>query len=116
MFLGQVRIPFLCHSCAVFGGGPVDDLELSGLSSLGVCYDPGTVFPCCFFPNLRAPLVAQMAKNLSAMPETWVRSLGWKDRLEEEMSTHSRILTWRIPWTEEPGRLWSMATVAESRT
>ena len=46
-----------------------------------------------------------MVKNLSAMQETqetWVRSLGWEDPLDKEMSTHSSILAWRIPWTEEP--------------
>ena len=42
------------------------------------------------------------------MWETWARSLGWEDPLEEEMATHSNILAWRIPWTEEPGRLQSM--------
>ena len=49
-----------------------------------------------------------MVKNLPAMQETWVRSLGWEDRLEKEMATHSSILAWRILWTEEPGRLQSM--------
>ena len=44
-----------------------------------------------------------MVKNLPAMQETWVRSLGWEDPLEKEMATHSSILAWRIPWTEEPG-------------
>ena len=48
-------------------------------------------------------LVAQMVKNLPAMQETWVRSLGWEDALEKEMATHSSILAWRILWTEEPG-------------
>ena len=42
------------------------------------------------------------------MQETWVRSLGWEDPLEESMATHSRVLTWRSPWTEEPGGLQSM--------
>ena len=55
-----------------------------------------------------ASLVTQMVKNLPAMWETWVRSLSWEDALEKEMATHSRILAWRIPWTEEPGRLQSM--------
>jgi len=49
--------------------------------------------------------VAQMVKNPPAMWETWVRSLGWEDPLEEDMATHSSILAWRIPWTEEPGSL-----------
>ena len=53
-------------------------------------------------------LVAQMVKNLPAMQETWVQSLGWKDPLEKEMAIHSNILAWKIPWTEEPGRLPSM--------
>ena len=50
-------------------------------------------------------LVAQMVKNLPAMHETWVQSLGWDDPLEEGMTTHSSILAWGIPWTEEPGGL-----------
>ena len=50
-----------------------------------------------------APLVSQMVKNLPAMQETWVRSLGQEDPLEEEMATHSSILSWRTPRTEEPG-------------
>ena len=55
----------------------------------------------------RASLVAQRLKRLPAMRETWVRSLGWEDPLEKEMATHSSILAWRIPWTEEPGGLQS---------
>ena len=49
-----------------------------------------------------------MIKNLPAMWETWVQSLGWEDPLEKEMVTHSSILAWRIPWTEEPAGLQSM--------
>ena len=52
--------------------------------------------------------MAQTVKNLPAMQETWVRNLGWEDPLEKEMATHSSILAWRIPRTEEPGRLQSM--------
>jgi len=52
--------------------------------------------------------VAQTVKNPPAMQETWGRSLGWEDPLEKGMATHSSILAWRIPWTEEPGRLQSM--------
>ena len=52
--------------------------------------------------------MAQLVKNPPAMWETWVPSLGWEDPLEEEMATHSSILAWRIPWTEEPGGLQSM--------
>ena len=51
--------------------------------------------------------VAQRLKHLLAMWETWVQSLGREDPLEKEMTTHSSILTWRIPWMEEPGRLQS---------
>ena len=50
-------------------------------------------------------LVAQWIENLPAMQETWVQYLDWKDSLEKEMATHSSILAWKIPWTEEPGRL-----------
>ena len=52
-------------------------------------------------------LVAERLKRLPAMQETWVRSLGREDPLEKETATHSRILAWRIPWTEEPGGLQS---------
>ena len=52
--------------------------------------------------------MAQSVKNLPAMQETWVRSLGWEDPMEKEMATHSSILVWRIPRTEEPGRLQSI--------
>ena len=55
-------------------------------------------------------LVAQMVKRLPTMWETWVRSLGREDPLEKEMATHSSILAWKIPWTEEPGRLQSMGS------
>ena len=54
-----------------------------------------------------ASLVAQMVKNLPAMQDTQVRSLGQEDPLEKEMATHSSIFAWEIPWTEEPGRLQS---------
>ena len=53
-------------------------------------------------------LVAQMVKNLPAMWETWVWSLGWEDPLDKGMTVHSSIVAWRIPWTEEPGGLQSM--------
>ena len=54
---------------------------------------------------LWAFLVAQMVKNLSVMQENLLQSLGQKDPLEKGIATHSSILTWRIPWTEEPGEL-----------
>ena len=52
-----------------------------------------------------ASLVAQIVKHLPAMWETQVQSLGWEDPLEKEMATHSNTLAWKIPWTEEPGRV-----------
>ena len=55
-----------------------------------------------------ASLVAQTVKRLPAMRETWDQSLGQEDPLEKEMATHSSILAWGIPWTEEPGRLQFM--------
>ena len=55
-------------------------------------------------------LVAQTVKRLPTMRETRVRSLGWEDLLEKEMETHSSTLAWKIPWTEEPGRLQSMGS------
>ena len=54
--------------------------------------------------------MAQVLKRLPAMQETQVRSLGWEDPLEKEMATHSSTLAWKIPWTEEPGRLQSMGS------
>ena len=54
--------------------------------------------------------MAQMVKRLPTLWETWVQSLGQEDTLEEEMATHSSILAWKIPWTEEPGRLQSMGS------
>ena len=57
-----------------------------------------------------ASLVAQMVKRLPTMRETWVQSLGLEDLVEKEMATHSSTLAWKIPWTEEPGRLQSMGS------
>ena len=57
------------------------------------------------YQSLHTSLVTQSVKNVSAVQETQVRSLGQEDPLEEEMATHSSILAWRIPWTEQPGGL-----------
>ena len=62
------------------------------------------------FQKNETSLVAQMVKHLSTMQETWVQSLGWEDLLEKEMATHSSILAWKTPWTEEPCRLQSMGS------
>ena len=56
-----------------------------------------------------------MVKNLPAMQETQVRSLGQKDPLEKGTATHSSILAWRIPWTEDPGELQSMGSQSQAR-
>jgi len=65
---------------------------------------------------LGASLVAQLVKNLPAMQETWVRSLGQEDPLEKEMTTYSSILAWRISWTEEPAGLQSMESQESDTT
>ena len=61
-------------------------------------------------PCVRASLLALLVKNQPALQETRVRSPGWEYPLEEEMATHSSVLAWRIPWTEEPGGLQSMGS------
>ena len=60
--------------------------------------------------------MTQMVKCLSTMRETQVRSLGWEDPLEKEMATHSSTLAWKIPWTEEPGKLQSMGSQKSDTT
>ena len=62
------------------------------------------------FSSTGASLVAQTVKNLLTMQSTWVLFLGWEDPLEKGMVTHFSNLPWRIPWTEEPGRLQSMGS------
>ena len=57
-----------------------------------------------------ASLVAQTVRNLPAIRETWIQSLGREDPLEKEMAIHSSILAWEIPWTEKPGELQSMGS------
>ena len=66
------------------------------------------------FAGEKASLVAQMVKNLPAIQETWVKSLGWEDPVEKEMATHFSILAWRIPWTEEAGGLQSMGLQSQT--
>ena len=67
-----------------------------------------------FFQALLEPswasLAVQTIENLPAVQETWVLSLGWEDPLEKEMATHSSTLAWKIPWTEESGRLQSIGS------
>ena len=78
----------------------------AGIYSVCLClFSPS----CTCYQNIpsRASLVAQRLKRLPALQETWIQSLGPEDPLEKEMETHSNILAWRIPWTEEPGGLQS---------
>ena len=63
-----------------------------------------------------ASLIAQLVKTLPAVQETRVRFLGWEDSLEKKMATHSSNLAWRIPWTEEPGRLQCMRSQESGAT
>ena len=63
-----------------------------------------------------ASLIAQSVKNPPAMQETWVRFLGREYPLEKDMAIHSSILAWKVPWTEEPGRLQSMGSQELDRT
>ena len=65
-----------------------------------------------FIISYPASPVAQLVKNLPAIQETGVRSLGWEDPMEKEMATHSSILAWKIPWTEKPGPLQSVHGVS----
>ena len=62
-----------------------------------------------------ASLVAQIVNNLPEMQEIQVLSLGWEDPLEKGMATHSSILAWRIPWTEEPGWVQSMGSQSQTQ-
>ena len=99
-------------------------MEVNCFETLGVkglCYEPA-VFNWMSLPYsyqnwlrttfcvIRASLVAQTVKRLPTMQETQVRSLGWEDPLEKGMATHSSTLAWKIPWTEEAGRLQSMGS------
>ena len=78
--------------------------DAGSIPGLGRSRGEGIDYPLqCSWPSL----VAQTVKNPPAMRETWVLSLDWEDCLEKGTATQSTILAWRIPWTEEPGRLWS---------
>ena len=66
------------------------------------------------YPKNWASLEAQIVKNQPALQETWVQSLIWENSLEEGMATHSSVLAWRIPWTEEPGGLQSGVTKSQT--
>ena len=114
---------FLEDSCQSFYGQGQLTLCQCYLKMHVVCDGPGaSLWVLRHFLSLISRLivavwifpVAQTVKNLPAMQETWVRSLGWKDHLEKGIAIHSSILAWRIPWTEEPGKpqsMWSQRVV-----
>ena len=98
------------HSLSTWGW---EQRKLLGRGSLGLSIDRSL-----FLKNYlshQASQVALVVKSLPAMQETWVQSLGWEDPLEEGMATHSSILSWRIPWTEEPGGLQPMGSQSWTR-
>ena len=99
VFVGRRGSGLLCDSCKGFRG---TESPFNFASKMAL--PPSVVKP------LLSSLVVQMVMNLPAMWETWVRSLGWEDPLEEGMATHSSILAWRSPWTEERGGLQSMGS------
>ena len=85
-------------------------------------YKPISILPNYIYKDLKghtddlvASLVAQTIKNLPATQETQVQFLGWEDPLKGGMATHSTILAWRMPWTEEPGRLQSMGSQSQTQ-
>ena len=89
----------LCHGCCYYESVCcLDGIGRVWHVSLCLRMSPALVW---------TSLVAEMVKNLPAMQETQVQSLGWEDTLEESMATHSSILPWKIPWTKEPCRLQS---------
>ena len=97
--------------CSVHGILQARILEWVAMPSFRGLPDPGIEPASLMSPVLAwASLVAHMVKNLPAMQETRVRSLGGEDPLEQEMTTHSSILAWRIPWTEEPCGIQSMGS------
>ena len=100
----EPRSPALHADSTVWATSPICEAILN---IFVFCF---TVYICLFIYSVCTggiSLVAQVVKNLPAMQETWVQSLDREDPLEKGMATHSSILAWRIPWTEEPGRLQS---------
>ena len=85
-------------------------MELGGSQQLAQNKVPPVSTPPPRWKSLWASLVAQMVKNLPAMYEIHVWFMGWEDPPEKEVATHSSVLAWRSPWTEEPGGLYSMGS------
>ena len=85
-------------------------MELGGSQQLAQNKVPPVSTPPPCWKSLWASLVAQTVKNLPAMYEIHVWFMGWEDPPEKEVATHSSVLAWRSPWTEEPGGLYSMGS------
>ena len=112
--LFPISLSSLPHACSLRHHSE----RLCTLKSLSQDEDWGPEFPFCslhLLPSLGASLVAQWPRIHPPVQETWVPSLGQEDPLGKEMATHSSILAWSIPWTEEPGGLQSMGS-QKSRT
>ena len=113
----QKRPPIISVQFDTFSQGAHDVIstQMKEWEDTGGLKTPAPVSISSYFPlgdpfqYSWASLVTQLVKNPPAMRETWVRSLSWEDTLEKGTATHSSILAWRIPWTEEPGRLQSIA-------
>ena len=108
--------PQTVPSCSVHELSFSSSKPLDGSITLGLSLAlPQTVIEILLI-TYSVPFIAQLVKNLPAMQETWVRFLGWEDSLEKEMATLSNTLAWRIPWTEEPGRLLSIGSQESDMT
>ena len=90
-------------------------IEAWGRGSCALVSSPTTTEFFKYLKTEGTSLVAQTVKNLPAMQEMWVQSLDQEDPLEKEMVTHSSTLAWRIPWTEEPGKLQSMGWQSQTQ-
>ena len=90
-------------------------MSLEADSSSSQFQNVSTVCTVIYQTVFKASLVTQMVKNPPAMRETWVPSLGREDPLEKGKATHSSVLAWRIPWTEEPGGLQSVGSQSQTR-
>ena len=99
----------LKHTCEVFQMFTVESALSGSAGCMSMSYQLSNIISITLYTH-RDFLVAQTVRNLPAVQETQVQSLGWEDPLEKGMTTHSSILAWRIPWTEEPGGLQSMGS------
>ena len=105
---------FLVTKCYALSGGEKKKKTALNLKFLLLKVHGSSFFGILYY-IWWASLVAQTAKNQPAIQETWVLSLGRDDPLEKRMTTHSSTLAWRIPWTEEPGRLQFMGSQRAGR-